>query len=393
MSLEKALESISNDKVISKPIIFDLSHKSDQNKVEKLLSEKRIQHVSDDFEEQHLELFGVKNPSQVYTLTYKEEFSKYFESLKKEAPPWQHGKWVYFPWNSTLVHILPEEDFWLVRTNRNRNLINLEEQKNFYNATVGIGGLSVGSNIAYALVLQGGPKRMKLADMDKLALSNTNRILSGAENLGILKVDMASRLIYQINPYAEVETFPEGLQENNIDKFFDGLDIMIDELDSFPIKYLIREQCKKHGIALLQAADNGDNGVVDIERYDIDPNTPFFHGRLGEVTLEMFKNLDKFGIGKTITQLVGPENVTERMQGSLLETGKTIVSWPQLGGAALLNGAAVAYGVRKVLNNQPLESNRSLVNMDSMLDPTYHNSDQVSRRAEITENFRKMFGL
>jgi hypothetical protein len=292
-----------------------------------------------------------------------------------------------------LVHILPEEDFWLVRTNRNHNLINFEEQEKFYNATVGVGGLSVGSSVVYALVLQGGPKHIKLADMDRLALSNTNRILSGIQNLGVLKVEMAARMVYEINPYTEIELFPEGLTDDNIERFFEGLDVMIDELDSFPIKYRIREHCKKNHIPLFQAADNGDNGVMDIERYDLDPNIDFFHGRLGEVTYDSFLKLDKFGIGKTITQLVGPENVTERMQQSLLEMGKTIVSWPQLGGAALLNGAAVAYGVRKVLNNQPLNASRVLLNMDSMLDPTYHDPDQIERRNKITDDFQKMFGL
>jgi len=229
--------------------------------------------------------------------------------------------------------------------------------------------------------------------MDRLALSNTNRILSGVENLGVLKVEMAARMVYQINPYATVEIFPDGLTDENIDGFMKDLDIMIDELDSFPIKYRIREYSKKYKIPLLQAADNGDNGVLDIERYDINPETPFFNGRLGEVSYEMFTNLDKFGIGRTITKLIGAENVTERMQSSLLEIGKTIVSWPQLGGAAILNGAAVAYAVRKILNKQPIESDRALINVDSLLDPNYHTEAEVTKRIELTEQFKKMFGI
>jgi hypothetical protein len=392
MALENLLKSTALQEV-AKPTIFDLNNADHAAQVQKLFDDKKIQHVSDDFEEQQLELFGVKNPSKVYTPTYKQEFKDFYEGLQKEKPFHLHGNWVFFPWNSTLVHILPENDYRDVRTNRNRNLINAEEQEKYYNAKMGIGGLSVGSSIAYAIVLQGGPKHIKLADMDRLALSNTNRILSGVENLGILKVDMAARMIYQINPYAIVETFPEGLTPENIETFCSDLNVMIDELDSFPVKFLIREQCKKYKIPLLQAADNGDNGVFDIERYDLDPNTPFFHGRLGEVTYDGFLHLDKFGIGKTITQLVGPENVTERMQASLLEMGKTIVSWPQLGGAALLNGAAVAYAARKILNGQPIENTRALLNMDAMLDPTYNTPEQVERRNKVTEGFRKMFGL
>jgi hypothetical protein len=141
------------------------------------------------------------------------------------------------------------------------------------------------------------------------------------------------------------------------------------------------------------AADNGDNGVVDIERYDQDQEIPFFHGRMGEVSYDMLSKLDKFGIGKYITKLVGPENVTEKMQQSLLEMGKTIVSWPQLGGAALLNGSAVAYCVRKIVNNQELESNRALIILDEKLEPNYNSDQEKNRRGAVADNFRKIFGL
>jgi predicted ThiF/HesA family dinucleotide-utilizing enzyme len=393
MSFEQNLVNAARIKTESKPRIFNLSRAVDREAVDALLFEKKIQHVSDDFQEQHLELFGVTNPSKVYTPTFKQQFNDYYEAFQKKEPLWQQGNWVYFPWNSTIVHILPEQDFWAVRTARNKNLINPAEQEKFYNATVGIGGLSVGSSVAFALVLQGGAKHIKLADMDRLALSNTNRILMGVDNLGVLKVEMAARRIYEINPYATVEIFPEGLTKDSIERFFDGLHIVIDELDNLAVKYLIREQAKKHKIAVVMAADNGDNAVVDIERYDLDPNIPFFHGRMGDVSYEMLAGLDKFGIGKMITKHVGPENVTERMQQSLLEMGKTIVSWPQLGGAALINGAAVAYCVRKILNGQELESNRSLISLDEKLIPSWNTPVEQQKRQTIADSFKKIFGL
>jgi molybdopterin/thiamine biosynthesis adenylyltransferase len=393
MNIDENLQQLAKTSSFAKPTLFDLSQAGEQTAVEKLLSEGKIQHVTDDYEEEQLELYGVKNPSKVYTPGFKDEFKTYYENLAKDRPLWQQGRWAYFPWSSTLAHILPETDFWLVRTARNKNLINAEEQEKFYNATIGIGGLSVGSSVAFAIVLQGGGKHIKLADMDRMALSNTNRILAGVDDLGVLKVEMAAKRIYEINPYAEVELFPEGLQPTNIEKFFDGLNIVIDELDNLAVKYLIREQAKKRKLAVVMAADNGDNGVVDVERYDLDPQPEFFHGRMGEVNYEMLSKLDKFGIGKMITKHVGPENVTERMQQSLLEMGKTIVSWPQLGGAAMINGAAVAYCVRKILNGQELEPNRSLISLDEKLIPSYASPEATAKRATIADSFKKIFGL
>ena len=381
-------------KIASKPFFFDLGKPDDREKIGVLFSQGAIRRVSDDYKEQLLELYGVNNPPLVYAPGFKEKFEEHYAGLQKEKTIREQGNWVYFPWSSTLVHILPETDFLAVRTARNRNLIGKEEQEKFYNATVGIAGLSVGSSVAFALALGGGAKRMKLADMDRLALSNTNRILTGVDNLGVAKVELAARKIYEINPYAQVELFPDGITKDNIERFFDGLSVVIDEIDSLAFKYLIRVEAKKRGLAVVMAADNGDNAVVDVERYDLDKNTPFFHGRMGDdVSFEMLSGLDKFGIGKMITKHVGAENVIERMQQSLMEMGKTIVSWPQLGGAALVNGAAVAYCVRKILNKQPLETNRALISMDEKLVPDFNSPEQVEKRHQLSESFKKIFGL
>lgn len=393
LPMDELLTALKEKDTPSRPVLFDLSLPEDQGRFKDLLASGAIQHISDDYEEQQRELFGVRNPQKVYTPSFEAEFQSFFATLGSGDALAAHGRWVYFPWRSLAAHILPEGDYFLVRTARNQNLITPEEQGRYYNATVGIAGLSVGSSVAFALALTGGAKHLKLADMDRLALSNTNRVLAGADRLGVLKVDMAARTLYEINPYSEIEMYPEGLTPENIDAFFEGLDLVIDEIDNLSVKYLIREQAKKRQIAIVMAADNGDNALVEVERHDLTPQPEFFHGRMGEVSYEFLTHLDKFGIGKLITKWVGPETVTERMQESLKEMGKTIVSWPQLGGAALLNGAAVAYCVRKILNDQPLESDRALICMDEHLTPAYNSPEAKAHRAAASAAFAKGFGL
>ena len=380
----------------SKPTIFNLSTREDGKTLQSLIEKQNIQHVVDDFNEQLRELFQVQNPTLVYTSDFETYFQKFLNLENSKTPFIEQGRWAYFPWNSTISHILPEQEFFAVRTARNRNLINIEEQKIFYDAVIGIGGLSVGNSVALAIVLQGGARHIKLADHDRLALSNTNRVRADVANLGLAKVLVTARQIYLLNPYAHVEVFPDGLNEKNIQTFVNGppkLDLIIDELDNLAIKYLIREQAKRYKVPVLMGADNGDNAVIDIERYDQDLDLPFFHGRIGETTYEKLAELDKFGIGKTITQHIGPENVTERMQESLLEMGKTIVSWPQLGGAALINGSAIAYCARKILTNEPLENNRALISLDEKFIPHYNSEVEQQRRADVSKSFKKMFGL
>ncbi|MBI4128749.1 MAG: ThiF family adenylyltransferase [Parcubacteria group bacterium] len=396
MDTEQFLAHRPHKSEVSRPILFDLAQNDSRLALEKLIEQNEIRHVRDDYREQLRELFQVENPPLVYTPEFDSRFETYLREKEGERPLWQQGRWAYFPWNSTLVHILGEEAFFKVRTARNKYLITADEQNAMYHAVIGVAGLSAGHGIVLALVLQGGARHLRIADLDRLALSNTNRILTGVENLGERKVDLTARMVYAMNPYAVVEVFADGLTEKNIDAFFEGppkLDIVIDEIDNLAVKYRIRERARRHRLAIVMAADDGDGGVVDIERYDENPDTEFFHGRMGRVTHDDLAQLDKFGIGKMITKHVGPENVPERMQQSLLEIGKTIVSWPQLGGAALLNGAAVAYCVRKILNKQPLESNRAIITLDEKLLPDYAHPKEILRRQKIAGEFRKKYSI
>ncbi len=382
-----------SEKKPSRPILFDPAREEDQISMERLFADGGVFSIVDEFKEQLQELFQVENPSLVYAPNFEEKFQEYLAAKEKERPLAEHGVWAYFPWSGALIHILPERDFYKVRTARNKNLITEEEQDKFYNATFGFAGLSVGANILIAIVLSGGAKKIKIADFDTLSLSNTNRIVTSVENLGLKKAEMVSRIAYSINPYTEIEWLSDGLHEKNIEKFFDGLDIMVEEIDAFHIKYLAREECRKRKIPLIMATDNGDNGMVDIERYDLDQTIPAFHGRIGEANYGKLKGLHKFEIGKLITQYVGAENVTERMRASLLEIGKTLVSWPQLGNAALLNAAAMSYAARKILNGEKVDDNRVVLSLDASFVPGHMGKEEVKRRNEAAQIFKKEYGI
>lgn len=378
------------------PVFFDFNRSIDRNKVKRLKQKGDIRQVVDEYESQLQELFQVNNPHLIFDPNFTFELNKYLKLLKSKKDLVYHGVWVYYPWLSTIVHTLSHEDFYAVRTARNRNLITQEEQDKFYDTSIGIAGLSVGNSVITTLVLQGGARNIRLADHDTLELSNTNRIRTGVQNLGVPKVVVTARQIFEMNPYANVTLHKDGLTEKNIKAFFDAkpkLNIVIDEMDNLAMKYKLREYARARKLPVVMAADNGDSGVVDIERYDINPKTKFFHGRMGKVSYQQLLKLDKMGIGRTITKHVGAENVPIRMQESLVEIGKTIVSWPQLGGAALLNGAALAYAVRRIVNNQPLESNRAIISLDEKLDPKFNSSAEKKRRHKKASDFAKLFKL
>jgi len=374
-SLDEQLRKRTSRQKESGPVIFDLSDEDNVIALDALIKQNSSLRVCDEYEDQLREYFQVMHPDRVYVQEFETEFAVFFKRLKENGSLVAHGRWAWFPWKNTLVHILDEQGFYAVRTARNRLLITAEEQKQFYDGVVGIAGLSVGNSVALALVLQGAARHIKLADFDRLALSNTNRIRTSIDELGELKVDVTARQIYELNPYAQIERFAEGLTEQTIESFFEGLDVVVDEIDSLAMKYLIRTHAQKRKLPVIMGADCGDNAVIDIERYDQNPELEFFHGRVGDITYEELLSMNKFEIGKTIAKHIGHENLTDRIHQSLQQMGKTIVSWPQLGGAALINGSAIAYGVRKILNGDSLEDNRAIISLDVPFHSEYTKED------------------
>jgi molybdopterin/thiamine biosynthesis adenylyltransferase len=373
-----------------------LAAAADRERLTQLFAVGAVRFVRDDFKEQLRELYCYQDPPRAFSPGLDEGFRVWLDELTGQSPLWQQGRWVYFPWLATLVHVLEVEPFRQLRASRNRHLISSEEQGKFAAAHVGIVGLSVGNSVALSLVLQGGANRISLADFDDLALSNTNRIRTSIADLGSNKAEMTARQIYELDPYSHIDLFTDGLNEANIEQFFGGqqpLNVVIDECDNIAMKYLIRQEARRRRLPVIMATDNGDNGIVDIERYDLDQSTPVFHDRLGPVSYEMLKGLDKMSIGRLATKFVGSATATSKMRASMLEVGKSIVSWPQLGGAALLNGCAVAYCVRAVVCGQPVTMDRALISLDKILSQAESSLAEQEADAQEAREFAKALGI
>jgi len=144
-----------------------------------------------------------------------------------------------------------------------------------------------------------------------------------------------------------------------------GLDLLIDECDSLDVKVLLREKARAKKIPVLM--ETSDRGMLDIERFDLEPDRPIFHGMMGNIEMGSLKGLSnqqKVGIGLKIT---GIETLSPRMKASILEVGQTISSWPQLASAVFLGGASVAHVGRKLLLEDEVKSGRFYVDLDELV--------------------------
>lgn len=371
-----------------RPLIFNLSNQEDVAALEELKAGNKISYLSDEMGEALEELYHIENPSQIDSMDQK-VYETYLQKFGNGDTD-MYGSWIFFPWDGTLVHFPAQEDLRRLRGSRNRNLITEDERQDLVNnKTILVLGLSVGSNVIDSLLMQGVGSKYILVDMDHLGPTNLNRIRASYHQVGIHKVDLVAKKISQLDPYLEQVHYKNGIDETNLEEILKNHkpDIIVDEMDSLRMKIIIRQKAQELGIPVLMATDDGDDILLDIERYDQVSQLPILHGILPEQVIEDIlenKQMNRSQAGAIIGKyFVNLENVPVRMIESLLEVGKTLPSWPQLGGAAVLSGLYVAYAAKKILLGQPINSGRFLMGPEEQLNPEIKSEAYKNKKTEL----------
>ena len=357
-------KSIKNEGDNYTPEFFRLSDSSSKLPLEKLLSGNPHLMITDNIEGQVRELIKSRNPKGLK----KEELKELTDAQFGNQPTDMYGVWVFYPWLNKLVHILDESEFIELRTNRNQNKITTEEQEILSQKIVGIIGLSVGQSIALTLTMERGCGELRLADFDKLELSNLNRIRTPLYNLDVYKVVATAREISEIDPFLKVKVFTEGVTLENISDFMLGsgkLDLLVDECDGLDMKIQAREFAKKHKIPVIM--DTSDRGMLDVERFDLNPDRPIFHGRVEGIDSNSLGDLSDAEKIPMVLQILGFEELSDRAKSSLTEVKKSISTWPQLATSVILGGAIGADTARRIFLQQFNESGRYYVDLEGII--------------------------
>ncbi|HLT42743.1 ThiF family adenylyltransferase [Albibacterium sp.] len=366
-----------------KPLFYRLNDSNDYEAFQELLRSNNNIIQYDTIYSQLTELIKLSNPGKRLN---KDEMDDLVKDHIKSQDLSKYGVWVYYPWSNNLVHLLDKEEFIKVRTNRNMYKITPEEIELLKGKKIGIIGLSVGQSIALTLAMERTIGALHLADFDDIELSNMNRLRVGVQDLGMSKVIIAARQIAELDPFIEVTCFTEGLTINNIDKFFrdnGAIDILVEECDGLEIKVLSRIMAKKHQIPVVM--DTNDRGMLDVERFDLEPSRPIFHGRTKELENltpeELIAKFADLAVEQKISflaQIIGIENVSTKMKQSLANMNKTIVGWPQLASAVTLGGAMVTDTCRRILLNHFKDSGRYFVDFDELVVASNNKVNQPS---------------
>lgn len=124
----------------------------------------------------------------------------------------------------------------------------------------GAGGL--GSPISIYLAVA-GIGHIKIADHDKVELSNLNRqILHWYKDIDRLKVDSAVEKLSQINPDVKIEFISETIDETSVVSMTDGFDAIVDAMDNLPDRYILNRAAVERNIPFFHGAVRGLEGRV-----------------------------------------------------------------------------------------------------------------------------------
>ncbi|HWD77853.1 MAG TPA: hypothetical protein VG497_03200 [Kribbella sp.] len=213
------------DRDVWRPVLHTASD------VEALLATGNVREVHDTLDEQLAEL-GSEHP----------------------AEPREHGTWAWYPWSGRLVHVLPRAEFRRLR------------------AAGPLSGKRIGvlgrPSAALALAREGIGGAFKLADPAR------STVHDGVHDLGVGKGVLAARQLAELDPYLDVEVECAELAPETIERFFGGgLDLLVDGSDAPWVKIAAREYARALGIPVV-----AHRGVLDIERFDREPDRPLLHG-------------------------------------------------------------------------------------------------------------------
>jgi molybdopterin/thiamine biosynthesis adenylyltransferase/nitroreductase len=345
---------------------FDLACPADAAALAQLLDSEAGLLVRDQLVPQVAELVHARNPTHKRNPARDAEVCATF---LRDHDPDSYGCWVYYPWRRTLVRLLPEAEFVELRSARNQLHVSAAEQRLLRARSIGVVGLSVGYSMAVTLALEGVGGSFRLADFDQLELSNTNRVGCGVTGLGQNKAVLAARTLLEIDPYLRVEVHERGIHADNARPFFtEGgrLDVLIEECDDLPMKLYLRELARELGVPVI--TESSQRGLLDVERFDLEPERPPFHGLMGEISAAQLARLSTREKAPFLLRFLrGTENMSTTLAASLVEIEQSLAGWPQLASSVALGGAVVADATRRLLLGSLSRSGRYQVDMEAIV--------------------------
>jgi adenylyltransferase/sulfurtransferase len=186
--------------------------------------------------------------------------------------------------------------------------------KNSKACLVGLGGLGSPASMQLAAM---GVGYLRIVDRDVVELTNLHRQhLYGFDDVGYPKVEAAAKRLRNLNPYITVEPLPLSVNEANAEDIVEGMDVVVDGLDSMAARYAINRACIKLGVPYVFGAAIATTGNLSTIVPGETACLECFYGNLDD------KNLPKCGVVGVHPSLVNVIASLEVSEAIRILTGK-----------------------------------------------------------------------
>lgn len=321
------------------PEIFQYNSTKDQVRMVELYNSGRVRNTFRPLRriaESEFELF---HPELMHKSKEREE---YIASVLEQGN--EYGEWVFN--QGELIQYPDRDTYRKLRTYRYRNLINAIEQERLNQARPAVFGLSVGGNIAVALVRNGIGEAVALGDFDTVDVAGIGRNVADVRDVGVSKIDTVAKQISILDPFIEQRHFRGGFYEDMEGELAEYRpDAIFDEIDDVVGSVAIRAFCRRLNTQYLTAADMGDRAILESVRHNLG-HRKLYAGMVSDKDIKKLVSGEASDGEQAIifAKSLGISNLaaTPRLIESYAKLGEEVSGVPQLGSTALMaTGLAV----------------------------------------------------
>ncbi len=162
-------------------------------------------------------------------------------------------------------NIFSEKEYTKEAFSRNIGIFTEDEQKTLFKSKVAIPGMGGVGGAHFMTMVRTGVSRFNISDFDIYEPVNINRQFGARiPDFGRSKMAVMKEQALSVNPFIEINEFPEGINENNIDSFLDGVDVVLDSLDffAFDTRRMLFNRSREKGIYVITAGPLGFSSAM-----------------------------------------------------------------------------------------------------------------------------------
>lgn len=160
------------------------------------------------------------------------------------------------PSASSAYRLTPRADdaFYRERIDRNLGWITEEEQGMIRDSVVGIAGCGGMGGLLASIFVRLGVGEVRIADSEAFDASNINRQFAAARGtVGKSKAFETAKMVRSIADDTTLAVYPQGIQEETVESFLDGCNVVCDEIEFWAVgaRILLHKEARARRVPIF----------------------------------------------------------------------------------------------------------------------------------------------